>query len=294
MHFLRGRPELCQHIKRVKIKGNGGRKPSNPETEPKFYLYPPIPPPLSPQGEDSGSRSQLPASTASGAPAKVARAEGSFMPPQPNSLGSSNAAVDLQLAQFMALGVRPQNGSSATSYLSPVDELKRQAQELSLMSFMSNVKNGRQTQLGTHPVLALSPFETHQPLISLSGAPYSLSSTMGASAPHHTTASFLEASASNMLQLSLLQDYSRRVWMEAQARERDQLLSFLLRPTPPLTSPIPVAQGLVPSFPVVSVVPPANVPLLPTSASSVLLHPHQQPEQTKRSKERESDDRQSQ
>lgn len=35
--FVRGNRALCASIKRTKVKGNGPRKPGNPETEPDFY-----------------------------------------------------------------------------------------------------------------------------------------------------------------------------------------------------------------------------------------------------------------
>lgn len=35
--FLRGLPELCAHIARTRVKGNGVRQTSSPKTEPDFY-----------------------------------------------------------------------------------------------------------------------------------------------------------------------------------------------------------------------------------------------------------------
>jgi len=42
--FLRGKSFLCRKIKRMKVKGEGGRKPSSPGSEPDFYSMPPLPP----------------------------------------------------------------------------------------------------------------------------------------------------------------------------------------------------------------------------------------------------------
>lgn len=42
--FLRGHLELTMKMKRVRIKGQGGRKPSTPDTEPNLYLLPYVPP----------------------------------------------------------------------------------------------------------------------------------------------------------------------------------------------------------------------------------------------------------
>jgi hypothetical protein len=41
--FLRSKQFLAQRIQRIKIKGNGARKPSSPETEPRFYRAPYLP-----------------------------------------------------------------------------------------------------------------------------------------------------------------------------------------------------------------------------------------------------------
>jgi hypothetical protein len=41
--FLRSKQFLALRIQRVKIKGNGARKPSSPETEPRFYKAPYLP-----------------------------------------------------------------------------------------------------------------------------------------------------------------------------------------------------------------------------------------------------------
>jgi len=41
--FLRGKIILSHKIQRVKIKGNGPRKPSSPKTEPNFYEMPYVP-----------------------------------------------------------------------------------------------------------------------------------------------------------------------------------------------------------------------------------------------------------
>jgi hypothetical protein len=41
--FLRSKQFLAQRIQRIKIKGNGARKPSSPETEPRFYRAPFLP-----------------------------------------------------------------------------------------------------------------------------------------------------------------------------------------------------------------------------------------------------------
>lgn len=40
--FLRGRPDLARRMRRVKCKGNGPRKPANPELEPNFYHMQPV------------------------------------------------------------------------------------------------------------------------------------------------------------------------------------------------------------------------------------------------------------
>lgn len=42
--FLRSKRFLSYRIQRLKVKGNGARKPSSPETEPDFYSYPCMPP----------------------------------------------------------------------------------------------------------------------------------------------------------------------------------------------------------------------------------------------------------
>jgi hypothetical protein len=41
--FLRSKRFLAQRIQRIKIKGEGARKPSSPETEPNFYNVPYLP-----------------------------------------------------------------------------------------------------------------------------------------------------------------------------------------------------------------------------------------------------------
>lgn len=41
--FLRGRPDLAEHIRRTKVKGAGHRKAGAPETEPNFYREFPLP-----------------------------------------------------------------------------------------------------------------------------------------------------------------------------------------------------------------------------------------------------------
>jgi len=40
--FLRGRPDLCQLMLRMKVKGTGCKAANNPEDEPNFYTMPPI------------------------------------------------------------------------------------------------------------------------------------------------------------------------------------------------------------------------------------------------------------
>jgi hypothetical protein len=41
--FLRGRPDLAEHIRRTKVKGEGHRKAGEPEKEPNFYKDYPLP-----------------------------------------------------------------------------------------------------------------------------------------------------------------------------------------------------------------------------------------------------------
>jgi hypothetical protein len=36
--FLRGRPDLCRHMVRTRVKGNGMKAASSPNTEPNFYM----------------------------------------------------------------------------------------------------------------------------------------------------------------------------------------------------------------------------------------------------------------
>jgi len=40
-HFLRGRMDLCRKMARTRVKGNGSKGASSPETEPNFYKMPP-------------------------------------------------------------------------------------------------------------------------------------------------------------------------------------------------------------------------------------------------------------
>ncbi|GKY95739.1 hypothetical protein MPSEU_000534700 [Mayamaea pseudoterrestris] len=40
--FLRGRPDLCHHMRRQKVKGTGHKQPSDARTEPNFYAMPPV------------------------------------------------------------------------------------------------------------------------------------------------------------------------------------------------------------------------------------------------------------
>jgi hypothetical protein len=46
--FLRSKRFLSHRIQRIKIKGDGARKPSSPETEPNFYIIPFLPPTKTP------------------------------------------------------------------------------------------------------------------------------------------------------------------------------------------------------------------------------------------------------
>jgi hypothetical protein len=41
--FLRGRPDLCRHMVRTRVKGNGMKAASNPQQEPNFYEMSPCP-----------------------------------------------------------------------------------------------------------------------------------------------------------------------------------------------------------------------------------------------------------
>jgi hypothetical protein len=260
MRFLRGRPELCPLIKRVKIKGNGGRKPSNPETEPNFYIFPPVPP--SPQGDGLRSMSKLPASrTLLG----IGKVETSFM-----SLHSSPPIPqDYPIVRLPASDTHPESASASTSFLLPVDERKPQGQNSARMLF-SKVKNGVQPQWlqPTHPLLARSTFEAGQSVSSLPGVSYAQSSTIGAEAPPVSAISSLLASSQDELQRSLMLEYSRRLEGEAQAIERERrLLSLLARQQSSLlaamtTDPAAIVQGLAPSYPSTNVPRPTNLSLM--------------------------------
>ena len=60
--FLRGRPELCQHMRRQKVKGTGTKRPVDANSEPNLYAMPPIP--ASPANVNAGmyspARAMLP------------------------------------------------------------------------------------------------------------------------------------------------------------------------------------------------------------------------------------------
>lgn len=229
MSFVKGRRELCQHIKRVKIKGNGGRKPSNPETEPNFYLFPPA---LSPASQESGTMNLTKghAESAAGS-AKVEGGLASLRPPGPADLS------DRPLAQLMSMGGPIQNSYPFSSAPSQGGGVKGPMQDLSLLSFLSNAKNNAPTsQSGVGSSSAQQP----PPAASWTGAPYILTSTLGTSSPAPAFAPAYDAAASQSLQQSLLLQYSRRMEAEAaQARERHAILAMLLNATLPGSAPAP-------------------------------------------------------
>jgi hypothetical protein len=227
MSFVKGRRELCQHIKRVKIKGNGGRKPSNPETEPNFYLFPPI---LPPPSQESGTMNPVKnhAESAAGS-TKVENGIASLLPPGPADLS------DRPLAQLLSMGAPIQNHYPYSSVPSHGGGAKAPMQDLSLLSFLSNAKNSAQaSQSG---VGSTAPAQPHLSAAALSGAPYILTSTMGTSPPVPSFAPAFDVAASQSLQQSLLLQYSRRLEAEVQARERNAILAMLLNATLPVPAP---------------------------------------------------------
>jgi hypothetical protein len=232
MSFVKGRRELCQHIKRVKIKGNGGRKPSNPETEPNFYLFPPIPPP--PPMESGTTNPAKGAEPAAGS----ARVDGgglaSLLPPGPADLS------DRPLAQLLSMGAPIQNPYPLGSGHSYGGGAKAPVQDLSLLSFLSSAKNNAQISQSGGVVGSTPAHHISSAAAALSGAPYILTSTMGTSPPAPAFAPAFDAAASQSLQQSLLLQYSRRMEAEAhQARERNAILAMLLNAS--LPGPAPAA-----------------------------------------------------
>jgi hypothetical protein len=285
--FVKGRRELCQHIKRVKIKGNGGRKPSNPETEPNFYLFPPILPSPSQESRTMNPTKIHAESAASGGNAKVESGIASLLPPGPADLS------DRPLAQLLSMGGPIQNPYPYSSVPSHGCGAKQPMQDLSLLSFLSNAKNSApQSQSG---VGSTAPAQQHPSAAALSGAPYILTSTMGTSPPAPSFAPAFEAAASQSLQHSLLLQYSRRLEAEAQARERNAILAMLLNATlPALQAPAAAPStgaGAAPGDarlrapPATSLPSPAEPPQLSTTASSLLrlLAQMDQQQQTGRS-----------
>jgi HSF-type DNA-binding len=51
--FIQGSPQLARHIQRHKVKGNGPRRPAQPDAEPNFYAMPAAKTPLSADSEDA-------------------------------------------------------------------------------------------------------------------------------------------------------------------------------------------------------------------------------------------------
>lgn len=117
--FLRSKRFLANQIERLKIKGTGARKPSNPQAEPNFYMRPFLPP--TPLEETKPKNSPAPVA-AEAAPSQPHKAGSVPMPqPQPalNTLaalaragGNPFAGEENPLAALACPGGAPMAGAS--------------------------------------------------------------------------------------------------------------------------------------------------------------------------------------
>ena len=139
--FLRGKSFLCRKIKRMKVKGEGGRKPSSPGSEPDFYSMAPLPPIEIVSREDV----EMSGSTI---PSGMLESSGAW-PATASALGDNNPLLQRQNISSMASlpsssipnGMQQQHlgGGDAFSNLALEMALARRAQASSQLGSFSSV-----------------------------------------------------------------------------------------------------------------------------------------------------------
>jgi hypothetical protein len=188
--FLRGKPWLARHIHRIKVKGQGPRRPSSQEIDPNFYAMPFLPEPAR-NGAVAGAPLALSAGTTAQAAASAAAAVASSVNENVPSLsdaatmslllgGSGNASnpssnIMIEALSTMSnLGVATRSALQGShSLLSPASmalrhwqELQRQQQEEQRLRLLAMALRSNNELLTSH---ALAPLTRSSPESLVSG-----------------------------------------------------------------------------------------------------------------------------
>jgi hypothetical protein len=190
--FLRGKPWLARHIHRIKVKGQGPRRPSSQEIDPNFYAMPFLPEPGR-NGAVAGAPLALSAGTTAQAAASAAAAVASAVNENVPSLsdaatmslllgGSGNASnprlnsMIEALSTMSNLGVATRSAlQGSNSLFSPASvalrhwqelQLQRQQQEEQRLRLLAMALRSNNELLTSH---ALAPLTRSSPESLVSG-----------------------------------------------------------------------------------------------------------------------------